>query len=154
MRYNITLNRIIDGDTINADICLGFDIWLRDQNIRLAEVDTPEVRTTDALEKIYGKLASAFLEEWCGIPGAGHTLYLDVELDNSRDKFGRVFGILQKHGGNGGNGGNGGLVSAADALMVAHHGVRYTGQNKDTLKQLHILNRPYHHIATIPVEKV
>ena len=43
--YKCTVVKIIDGDTVDVDIDLGFDVWLKKQRIRLYGVDTPESRT-------------------------------------------------------------------------------------------------------------
>ena len=49
--YKAKLLRVVDGDTIDVDIDLGFDVWLRKQRIRLAGIDTPESRTRNKAEK-------------------------------------------------------------------------------------------------------
>ena len=46
--------RVVDGDTVDVDIDLGFGVWLRKQRIRLYGIDTPEFRTSDDVEKVYG----------------------------------------------------------------------------------------------------
>ena len=43
--------RVVDGDTVDVDIDLGFGVWLRKQRIRLYGIDTPESRTSDDVEK-------------------------------------------------------------------------------------------------------
>ena len=53
--------RVVDGDTVDVDIDLGFGVWLRNQRIRMYGIDTPESRTSDDEEKIYGKAATEFL---------------------------------------------------------------------------------------------
>ena len=60
--YRCTVTRVVDGDTVDAEIDLGFDIVFKSR-IRLFGVDTPESRTRDLDEKARGKLASAFLSE-------------------------------------------------------------------------------------------
>ena len=52
--YKCKLLRVIDGDTVDVDIDLGFGVWLRKQRIRLYGIDTPESRTRDLEEKKYG----------------------------------------------------------------------------------------------------
>lgn len=61
--YRVTLDRVVDGDTADVNIDLGFDCWLRKQRVRFDGIDTPEIRTTDALEKAAGQLAAARVEE-------------------------------------------------------------------------------------------
>ena len=62
--YKCKMVRVVDGDTVDVDIDLGFGVWLRKQRIRMYGIDTPESRTSDKEEKIYGKAATAFLEKW------------------------------------------------------------------------------------------
>lgn len=58
------LNRVIDGDTIDVDIDLGFDIWLKSQRVRLSGIDAPEIRTVDPVEKEFGYLAKGRVTEY------------------------------------------------------------------------------------------
>ena len=50
--YKCTLVKVVDGDTIDVDIDLGFDVWLRNQRVRLHGIDTPESRTRNKAEKV------------------------------------------------------------------------------------------------------
>ena len=63
-QYKATITRIIDGDTVDCDIDLGFKVILAKQRIRLYGMDTPESRTRDKVEKKYGLLAKKFLVEF------------------------------------------------------------------------------------------
>jgi micrococcal nuclease len=82
--------KVIDGDTIDADIDLGFDISLT-KRIRLAGVDTPESRTADANEKRYGIEAKEWLKH--KVEKAEHIL-IKTELPDSTEKYGRIIGHL------------------------------------------------------------
>ena len=82
--------KVIDGDTIDADIDLGFDISLT-KRIRLAGVDTPESRTADVNEKKYGLEAKEWLKH--KVENAGHIL-IKTELPDSTEKYGRIIGHL------------------------------------------------------------
>jgi micrococcal nuclease len=84
------ITRVIDGDTIDADIDLGFDISLT-KRIRLAGVDTPESRTSDANEKKYGLEAKEWLKH--KVENAQHIL-IKTELPDSTEKYGRIIGHL------------------------------------------------------------
>jgi len=55
--YNCKIVRVVDGDTVDVDIDLGFDTWRCGERIRLYGIDTPECRTRDAEEKAAGLLA-------------------------------------------------------------------------------------------------
>ena len=50
-RYNCTLDRVIDGDTVDLNIDLGFSVFLNKQRVRLAGIDTPESRTRNQIDK-------------------------------------------------------------------------------------------------------
>jgi micrococcal nuclease len=84
------ITKVIDGDTIDADIDLGFDISLT-KRIRLAGVDTPESRTSDANEKKYGLESKEWLKH--KVENAGHIL-IKTELPDSTEKYGRIIGHL------------------------------------------------------------
>ena len=84
------ITRVIDGDTIDADIDLGFDISLS-KRIRLAAVDTPESRTADANEKKYGLESKEWLKH--KVENAKNIL-IKTELPDSTEKYGRIIGHL------------------------------------------------------------
>lgn len=86
--YKILVTRVIDGDTIDAEIDLGFDLKLN-KRIRLHGIDTPETRTRDKAEKARGLKAKARLEQI--IQDNNHEIYLK-SMD--KGKFGRCVGIL------------------------------------------------------------
>jgi micrococcal nuclease len=83
--YNCTLDRVVDGDTIDVHIDLGFGVWLKNQRVRLHGIDTPESRTRDLAEKALGKKASARLNELCGERLLVKSL--------GKGKYGRILGI-------------------------------------------------------------
>ena len=55
--YKCKIRKVVDGDTVDVDIDLGFGVWLRKQRVRLVGIDTPESRTKDLEEKKYGLAA-------------------------------------------------------------------------------------------------
>ena len=63
--YNAILDRVVDGDTVDVTLDLGFDVKLHKQRCRLAGIDTPESRTRDLVEKKLGLAAKKRLEELC-----------------------------------------------------------------------------------------
>ena len=75
--YNCKMVRVVDGDTVDVDIDLGFGVWMRNQRIRMYGIDTPESRTSDPIEKIYGKAATAFLVKWTNGGGIVLKTYKD-----------------------------------------------------------------------------
>ena len=58
--YKVRIVKVVDGDTVDVEIDLGFDVWLKNQRVRLYGIDTPESRTRDLEEKKYGKAATAY----------------------------------------------------------------------------------------------
>jgi micrococcal nuclease len=82
--------KVVDGDTIDADIDLGFDISLS-KRIRLAAVDTPESRTADANEKKYGLESKEWLKH--KLENA-KSILIKTELPDSTEKYGRIIGHL------------------------------------------------------------
>ena len=83
--YNAILERVIDGDTIDVTLDLGFNVFLKKQRCRLAGIDTPESRTRDLAEKKLGLEAKARLTELCGERLKIKSL--------GREKFGRILAI-------------------------------------------------------------
>ena len=82
--------KVVDGDTIDADIDLGFDISLT-KRIRLAAVDTPESRTADPNEKKYGLESKDWLKHRLEF---AKDIIIKTELPDSTEKYGRIIGHL------------------------------------------------------------
>ena len=85
-----TISKVVDGDTIDADIDLGFDISLS-KRIRLAGIDTPESRTTNVKEKAMGLESKEWLKK--ALEGA-KDIIIKTELPDSTEKYGRIIGHL------------------------------------------------------------
>lgn len=79
---------VIDGDTIDVDIDLGFDISLM-KRVRMAGIDTPESRTSDKFEKTLGLEAKEYLKK--NIKDAT-SIIIKTELPDSSEKYGRILG--------------------------------------------------------------
>jgi len=128
--YKCELDRVVDGDTVDVDIDLGFGIWLRKERVRVMGIDTPESRTSDPIEKIFGKAASARLKELIE-----HDCILCTTKDRSgeddRGKYGRVLGDFRLSDGR----------MATDVLIEEGHAVAYWGGSKDDLIEQHMANR-------------
>ena len=60
--YKCKVIRVIDGDTVDVNIDLGFGVWLHKERVRIQGIDTPESRTRDKEEKVYGLAAKAELK--------------------------------------------------------------------------------------------
>jgi len=122
--YHCVITKIIDGDTIDVDIDLGFDCWLHKQRIRLYGIDTPESRTRDLEEKKYGLAAKAFVQKFIPL---GSTALLNTK---EKGKYGRYLGDFKVK--------NQWLCTE---LLKHRHAVRYEGQSKKAIKQAHLDNR-------------
>ena len=85
-RYKCYLCRVIDGDTVDLDIDLGFSVLLKKQRVRLAGIDTPESRTRNLIEKKLGLQAKALLQKMCEEPFVLESL--------GKGKYGRLLGVL------------------------------------------------------------
>lgn len=127
--YKCKLIKVIDGDTIDIDIDLGFGVWLRNQRIRMFGIDTPESRTRDLEEKKYGLAAKAFLTRMLD----DSELILKTHKDE-RGKFGRILGEVWRTT-------NYADQSINDYMIEKHHAVAYHGQSKEDIEQAHLENR-------------
>ena len=90
----IEINRVLDGDTIDVTIDLGFDLYKKER-VRVAGVDTPEKRTKDLEEKALGKDATNWLKEKLeGAVAGDDDLVIRTELVGGVGKYGRLLGWL------------------------------------------------------------
>jgi micrococcal nuclease len=90
----IEINRVVDGDTIDVTIDLGFDLYKKER-VRVAGVDTPEKRTKDQEEKALGYDATHWLEDKLNGAIAGDDdLIIRTELVGGMGKYGRLLGWL------------------------------------------------------------
>ena len=88
------INRVVDGDTIDVTIDLGFDL-LKKERVRIAGVDTPEKRTRDKEEKALGLDATAWMKEKLeGAIKGDDELTIRTELKGGVGKYGRLLGWL------------------------------------------------------------
>ena len=125
--YKCKLVKVVDGDTIDVDIDLGFGVWMRNQRIRMHGIDTPESRTRDLEEKKYGLAAKDFLIKWTNAGG----LTLKTHKDD-RGKFGRILGEIWCF-----------ETNVNEKMIEEHHAVRYMGQSKEDIAEEHIKNRAF-----------
>jgi micrococcal nuclease len=110
--YNATLERIVDGDTFDCSLNLGFDVKLHKQRIRLAGIDTPESRTRDLAEKKLGLAAKERLKELC----VGKIRIKSF----GKGKYGRILGIPYTKNGE----------DICQMLIKEGHAVKYDGGKK------------------------
>ena len=124
-RYNVEVTRVVDGDTVDVDIDLGFGMIYKKQRVRMMGIDTPESRTRNLEEKYYGKLSKAHLQK---ILSEGNIQL----LSHDKGKFGRILGELFI--------GNS-VYSINQQMIDEHHAVPYFGQSKDDTEKGHLWNR-------------
>ena len=128
--YRAYVNRVVDGDTVDVDIDLGFGIVLTDERVRIMGIDTPESRTSDRVEKVFGIASKNRLKELLG-----KTTILKTQIakdgEDMRGKFGRVLGDFVAADGR--------LVT--EILIEEGHCVPYHGQNKADVQIQHMANR-------------
>ena len=124
--YGCTVTRVVDGDTIDVIIDLGFSI-LHKCRVRLYGIDTPESRTRDKDEKVRGKLAGKYLKNAID---KGDTIVLQTKMKDSKGKFGRVLANIIVDD-----------ININQAMIVNHLAVRYHGQSKEDIEAQHLINR-------------
>lgn len=90
--YNCIIKRIVDGDTVDVDIDLGFDHWLHNQRIRIRGIDAPETRTRDLTEKAQGFESKSFVENLLPLDSEQ---VLVCSKYNSSGKYGRIIGTFK-----------------------------------------------------------
>jgi len=124
-RYNVKVTRIVDGDTVDVDIDLGFGMVYKKQRVRMMGIDTPESRTRDLEEKFYGKQSKYHLED----------LLKDQKVQlqsHDKGKFGRILGELFI---------GESAFSVNQQMIKDYHAVPYFGQSKDETEQGHKWNK-------------
>jgi micrococcal nuclease len=128
--YDVHVVKVVDGDTVDVDIDLGFGICLKDERVRIMGIDTPESRTSDDVEKLFGLAAKnrlySLLEK-----DAKLITTEDKNGEDMKGKFGRILGDFR----------------AADGRMVTQimieegHCVPYYGGSKEEIQAQHMINR-------------
>jgi micrococcal nuclease len=129
-KYNVKLIKVVDGDTVDVDIDLGFGIWLHDERVRIMGIDTPESRTSDKVEKVFGLAAKDRLK---------HLLEKDAVLITTEDKsgedmkgkFGRILGDFEAADGR----------RVTQIMIEEGHCVPYFGGSKEEVQAQHMENR-------------
>ena len=133
--YRCKITRVVDGDTVDVDIELGFGVWLHKERVRIYGIDTPESRTRDLEEKKYGLAAKEFVKEFVRDKG-GSNIVLRTQKYDAKGKFGRILGDIIVDN-----------VSMSDTMIKEHHAVPYYGQSKEEIAEAHLKNREFITIA-------
>ena len=124
--YGCTVTRVVDGDTIDVILDLGFSV-LHKCRVRLYGIDTPESRTRNKDEKVRGKLAAKFLEDSIN---NGKQVILRSKLKDSKGKYGRVLGEIIVDD-----------ININELMVKRYLAVKYYGQSKQDIEAEHLLNR-------------
>jgi len=132
--YDVILIKCVDGDTVDVDIDLGFGIWLKDERVRIMGIDTPESRTSDKVEKLFGTAAKERLKELLAEGGKLITTE-NKHGEDMKGKFGRILGDFyverwedKKE-------------RVTDILIEEGHAVAYFGGSKEEIALKHEANR-------------
>jgi micrococcal nuclease len=128
-QYKAKILKVLDGDTVEIDLDLGFNIVLANQKVRLAGVDTPESRTTNLEEKPRGLLSKKKLQE--KLPVGTWAIIETLRSDNNDDKFGRILGVFIAADG----------TRVNQWLIDNNYAVGYLGENKELVQEAHQKNK-------------
>jgi micrococcal nuclease len=128
--YDIKVIKVVDGDTVDVDIDLGFGVCLKDERVRIMGIDTPESRTRDKVEKVFGLAAKQRLKELLHEGGKLITTE-DKSGEDMKGKFGRILGDFRTLDGD--------LVT--EIMIEEGHCVAYFGGNKEEIQMKHMANR-------------
>ena len=129
--YRCKVLRVVDGDTVDVDIDLGFGIVLKDERVRIMGIDTPESRTRDKVEKLFGLASKARLKELIG-GRSGPILKTQINKkgEDMKGKFGRILGDFQV-----------GARMVTEILCEEGYAVPYFGGSKEDVQKMHQKNR-------------
>jgi len=125
------VTKIVDGDTIDVMLDLGFDIKYKSR-VRLFGIDTPESRTRDKVEKKYGLLSKKFLQEQIK---KSKRVTIKTYKGDETGKFGRILGDVFLDD-----------KSVNSLMCTKGHAVEYYGQSKDDVEAAHLKNRKRHRV--------
>ena len=122
--YRCKVVHIVDGDTVDVDIDLGFGVWLRNQRIRMMGIDTPESRTRDLEEKKFGLLAKDKLQT---LLANGKVI---KTFKDAKGKFGRILAdVIVYHSA------EDRWCGATEIMIAQGYGVKYEGQSKEDIQE-------------------
>jgi len=128
--YRVKILKVVDGDTVDVDIDLGFGIVLTDERVRIMGIDTPESRTRDKVEKKFGLASKTRLKSLLGKTGILKT-QINKKGEDMKGKFGRILGdfVVEDN------------RMVTDILVEEGHAVAYFGGSKEEIQLKHLANR-------------
>jgi len=128
--YKCKILRVVDGDTVDVDIDLGFGIVLSNERVRIMGIDTPESRTRDKVEKKFGLASKARLKSLLGKTGVLKT-QVSKKGEDMKGKFGRILGDFVAPDGR----------MVTEVMIEEGHCVPYFGGSKEEVQAQHMKNR-------------
>ena len=128
--YRAHVIKVVDGDTVDVDIDLGFGVMLKEERVRIMGIDTPESRTSDKVEKLFGLAAKNRLKELLGKECVLKT-QINKGGEDMKGKFGRILGDFVAKDGR----------MVTDILIEEGHCVAYFGGSKEEIQIKHEANR-------------
>ena len=131
--YDVIVLKVVDGDTVDVDIDLGFGVCLKDERVRIMGIDTPESRTSDRVEDLFGEAAKARLKELMKHGGKLITTE-DKSGEDMKGKFGRILGDFKVDY-------NGEMKRVTEIMIAEGHCVPYFGGSKEDTQAAHAENR-------------
>jgi len=135
--YRAKILRVVDGDTVDVDIDLGFGVWMHKERVRMMGIDTPESRTRDKVEKKFGLASKEYVKAYLPI---GSMQVLKTEIDKSgedkKGKFGRILGDFLVYDSK-----EDAQKKLTEIMISQGYGVAYHGQSKDDIHEAHMANR-------------
>ena len=131
--YDVVVIKVVDGDTVDVDIDLGFGVTLTDERVRIMGIDTPESRTRDKVEDLFGEAAKARLKVLMKDGGKLITTE-DRKGEDMKGKFGRILGDFKVDY-------NGEMKKVTEIMTEEGHCVPYFGGSKEETQAAHMVNR-------------
>ena len=133
--YRCKLVKVVDGDTVDVDIDLGFGIWLKDERVRIMGIDTPESRTSDKVEKVFGLAAKNRLKQLLGKECVLKT-QVAKNGEDMKGKFGRILGDFTVYDAK-----HDAWRAVTEVMADEGHCVPYYGGSKEETQASHMVNR-------------
>jgi len=135
--YRCKVLKVVDGDTVDVDIDLGFGIVLKDERVRLMGIDTPESRTRDKVEKQFGLASKARLKEMLdNKSGPILKTQINKKGEDMKGKFGRILGNFNVYCHK-----TDSWRMVTDIMVEEGHAVAYFGGSKEEIADKHMANR-------------
>ena len=128
--YRVKVLRVVDGDTVDVDIELGFGVVLANERVRIMGVDTPESRTSDDVEKLFGLASKNRLKDLLGEVAILKT-QISKDGEDMKGKFGRILGDFVAPDGR----------MITEIMIEEGHCVPYFGGSKEDTQAAHEVNR-------------